>query len=179
MQWPPPWLDWKLLEMAAATRKKRLCLRRVFTRYFLRGRADEFASWDPGDRRCAPGWRRRRVSARPAARGGPGASGEAGARFRALRLRAVRPHLRDPGDPRGRDAPSPAPGGPGPVPKAHPRAPAPRPARTVQYALSQSHVRITFLDKFRCIFPQPLGALPAGALRKGKVTASAAPLLAV
>ncbi|MXQ79762.1 hypothetical protein E5288_WYG006966 [Bos mutus] len=115
----------------------------------------------------------------PAAQTGPGASGEAGTRFRALRLRAVRPHLRDPGDPRGRDAPSPAPGGPGPVPKAHPRAPAPRPARTVQYALSQSHVRITFLDKFRCIFPQPLGALPAGALRKGKVTAWAAPLLAV
>lgn len=43
--------------------------------FVLLGRADEFASWDPGDRRCAPSWRRRRVSARPAARGARWARG--------------------------------------------------------------------------------------------------------
>lgn len=44
-----------------------------YSHVIFAGRADEFASWDPGEQRCCPGWRRRRVSA--PARGGLRARG--------------------------------------------------------------------------------------------------------
>ena len=86
---------------------------------------------------------------------GQGRSERRCAQVRALRLRADGRTCGSTGLARLQRAPHLSHVGPGPIPKARSRAPVAGTARTLQYALSQSHLRMTFSDKIKCIFPHP------------------------